>query len=332
MSTGDFVLAAMQISAGASGMAAALSYALTVLLLIVAFDYAFGWAERKVIAKIQARHGPTYVGRFGLLQNLADIIKLLSKEHAVPQKASSALFTLVMPLMLGLSIFLVLLVPFSPDLLGPDLGMGALVVFVLLSFMPLMAFVGGISSGNKFSSIGAQRSALMLMAYELPAMVVLASVGALAGSYGFLDIINAQALTNWFAFTMPLGFVVFFVAMLAELERPPFDMREADSELVAGWLTDVSAPYFGLALFVDYTRMFLGSLVMAILFLGGWAGPVLPPIAWLLLKAFAISFAIIIVRATTARMKLDRLLRLGWVALLPLAILNLIITFMIFMR
>jgi|SRR5271157_349814 len=336
MSIGDLVSAIVPLSAALASpslgvRAAAIAvYAALVVLLIVAFDYLFGWTERKVIAKIQARHGPTYVGKYGLLQNFADITKLLSKEHAAPKSAGKVLFLVTIPVMLATAIFLVMLLPFSPTLLASDLSLGALALFVILSFAPLMVFVGGVSSGNKFAAIGAQRSVAMLLSYEVPLILVIATVALLANTYDFVGIIGAQAGT-WFVFLMPVGFAVFFVAMLAEMERPPFDMREADSELIAGWLTDVSAPYFSLALFLDYTRMFLGSLVMAILFFGGWSGPVLPPAAWLLVKAFAISLFVIMVRATTARMRLDRLLRLGWTVLLPLAILNLIITCVIFL-
>jgi NADH-quinone oxidoreductase subunit H len=127
--------------------------------------------------------------------------------------------------------------------------------------------------------------------------------------------------------------VVFFITMIAELERPPFDLREADSELIAGWLTDVSAPYYGIVLFLDYTRMFVGSLIIAVLFFGGWLGPsILPPIGWLLIKAVVIALSIIAVRVTTVRMRIDRLLGLGWKYLMPLSVVNLLITFLLFIR
>jgi len=334
---GDFVFAIVSLSGALASSslwvraAALAAYAVLVVVLIVAFGYFFGWVERKMIARMQARHGPTKAGKYGLLQGFADMIKLLSKEHAAPRSAGKVLFLLAIPIMLATTIFLVMLIPFSPTLLASDLGLGALALFVLLSFVPLMVFVSGMSSGNKFSAIGAQRSVVMLLSYEMPLVIVVATVALLANSYSFVGIIAAQAQTAWFVVLMPIGFSVFFVAMLAELERPPFDLKEADSELVAGWLTDVSAPYFSLAVFLDYARMFLGSLVMAILFFGGWSGPLLPPVAWLLIKAFLICLFIVMVRATTTRMRTDRLLRLGWTVLLPLAILNLIITSVIFL-
>lgn len=310
-------------------VADALAYAIAVSILIVAFDYAFGWIERKTIAKIQGRHGPTFAGKYGLLQNMADFVKLLSKEHVVPKRADKWLFTSTIPAMLALTVFLTLLLPLTPGILETNVGLGLLVVFVLLSFMPLIVFANGFGSGNKFGAISAQRSVIMLLSYEVPLIFVIAAAGVLAGGYNLVGIIDAQN-PWWFALLMPIGFIVFFIAMLAELERPPFDIREADNELIAGWLTDVSAPYYTLALFLDYSRMFLGSLLIAILFFGGWSGPVLPPIVWLLIKVFVISFFIMIVRATMVRMRIDRLLRFGWTFLLPLSLLNLIITYLIF--
>jgi len=314
-----------------SAVANALVYGIAILVLIGAFDYFFGWLERKVIAKIHGRHGPTYVGKYGILQNLADIVKLLSKEHVVPKSADAMLFMATVPLMLATAIFLVLLLPFSPALVGADLSLGMLMVFVGLSFMPLMIFVNGFASGNKFAAISAQRSVMMIVSYEIPLLIVLATVGALAGGYNIAGIVGAQT-SGWFVIASPIGFAIFFVVMLVEMERPPFDMREADSELIAGWLTDVSSPYYSLVLFLDYTKVLLGSLLTAILFFGGWLGPVLPPFVWLLLKGFVIAFFVIIIRATTMRAKMDGLLKLGWLWLVPLSVVNLIITYLIFIR
>lgn len=305
-----------------------IAYAIAISILIIAFDYIFGWVERKTIAKIQKRHGPTYAGKFGILQNLADFVKLLAKENTVPERADKWLFLSTIPAMLALSIFLIFIIPFSSTLNETNLGLGLLVIFVLLSFMPLIIFANGFGSGNKFAAISAQRSVVMLVSYELPMIFVIATAGALANGYNLAGIVSAQNQW-WFIVLMPIGFIVFFIAMLAELERTPFDIREADNELIAGWLTDVSAPYYTLALFLDYTRMFLGSLLIAIIFLGGWNGPLLPPVVWLLLKAFLVSFFITIVRATMVRMRIDRLLHFGWIWLLPLSLLNLILTYVI---
>ncbi|MGB9732564.1 MAG: complex I subunit 1 family protein [Candidatus Micrarchaeia archaeon] len=301
-----------------------------IFILVIFFDYIFGWLERKTIAKVQLRHGPTYVGKFGLLQNLADILKLLAKENIAPKNADKLILFSAPPLLLALFIFLVYLLPYSNGL-GLSISLGLLAVFVLLSFAPLLIFLAGASSGNKFSAISAQRSVIMILSYEIPLMLSVAAIALCAGSFNIATIVNEQANMP-FIVLMPIGFLVFFVGMLAELERPPFDLREADSELIAGWLVDVGSPYYAIALFVDYTRMFLGSLLIALLFLGGWEGPYLQQLAWLLIKTFFVAFVIVIIRATTVRMRLDRLMEFGWFLLLPLSILNIIITFLLIVK
>ncbi|MGC9157231.1 MAG: complex I subunit 1/NuoH family protein [Candidatus Micrarchaeia archaeon] len=303
-------------------------YAVLVGLLVILVDYFLGWLERKVVAKAQLRHGPTMVGKFGLLQNLADFTKLLAKSSYLPKRADRLLFTLALPFMLALAIFLILLLPLVPSLGFGNFASSLVLVFALFSFTPLFIFIVGASSGNKFAEIGAQRSVLMLLSYELPMIFVIASLGILARSLNLFAIVQAQSKIWYIAF-LPIGFFVFFVSMLAELERSPFDLREADSELIAGWLTDVSAPSYTLALFLDYTKTFFGSLLMAMLFFGGWLGPALPGLAWLLIKALIIAVFIMLVRATAIRMRIDRVLRLGWYVLLPLAVVNLIIAFIV---
>ncbi len=310
-------------------IAAIVVYAIAISILIFSFSYLFGWVERKLMAKAQYRHGPTYLGKYGVLQNLADLVKLMAKEVIVPANADRLLISAVPQLLVALNIFLIFLIPFSPTLQASDLGFGLLIIFTLLSFSPILVFLIGYSSGNKFADISAQRSVLTLISYEIPMVLVVASVALLAKSYDLSGVIAAQS-KHYFAFLMPIGLIIFFITMLAELERPPFDLREADSELIAGWLTDISAPYYALSLLLDYSRMLLGSLLIAIIFFGGWLGPsLLPPIAWLLIKAVLISLFIILLRVTTMRMRIDKILKLGWFWLLPLALINLIITFML---
>lgn len=308
-------------------------YLISIFVTFSIFGYMIGWLERKVIARAQYRHGPTYVGMWGLLQNLADLVKLLAKEDVIPAKADRILFATSLPLLLALSIFLVFLLPYSASLQATNLGFGLLIIFAIISFFPLLIFTAAFSSGNKFADISAQRSVLILLSYEIPILLSLAAIAALSGSYNLGAIVGMQSAGHYFAILMPIGFVVFYIAMLAEFERPPFDLREADSELIAGWLTDVSAPYYALALFIDYARMFLGSVIIAILFFGGWLGPsILPPFIWLMIKAFLVSFSIIIIRATTFRMRIDRVLRLGWTWMIPLSLINLIITYILFVK
>jgi len=329
MSIDSMISDAINSSNVLTSLAGIIVYGILISILIFVFSYFFGWFERKMIAKAQYRHGPTYVGKFGILQNLADLIKLMAEEVIVPANANKFLISLAPVVLVALNIFVIFLIPFSPTLQGSNLGLGLLIIFVLLGFTPILIFLTGFSTGNKYADISAQRSVLMLISYELPMIIVIASVALLTNSYSIASLIAVQS--KWpLALLMPIGLFVFFVAMLAELERPPFDTREADSELIAGWLTDISAPYYALALLLDYARMFLGSLLIAIIFFGGWSGPsILPSVVWLLIKAFLIAVFITLIRITTVRMRMDKVLRFGWVWLMPLALINLIITYFV---
>ncbi|MEM0094476.1 MAG: complex I subunit 1 family protein [Candidatus Micrarchaeaceae archaeon] len=306
-------------------------YFIAIFILIGIFDYIFGWVERKVVAKVQSRHGPTYLGKFGILQNLADLLKLFAKENIQPSNADSRLFPIVIPIMLSLLIFIVAIIPFSQGIAASSISLGVLLIFVIISFFPIFIFLAGFSSGNKFGAISAQRSVLVLIAYELPMLLAVASVLLLANSYNFQTIVSMQK-SGYFFIYAPISLFVFFIAMLAEFERPPFDVKEADSELIAGWLTDVSSPYYGLGLFIDYTRMLLGSMLIAIFFFGGWLGPSLPGIVWLFIKVFIIALFVILVRVATARVRIDRILRIGWIWLSPLAILNIAAIFLLLVK
>ncbi len=309
---------------------ALLEFSIVLTIIAMVFAYSFGWIERKTVARMQARHGPTYLGKYGLLQNMADVIKLLSKENIVPYN-SDALFPFILPIVYAMFFLILFFVPFGHYFVGIDSSVALIFVFMLISFMPLLLFLAGWTSGNKFGAISAQRSVLMLLSYEVPLVLIVASVAMLAHSYSLVSIVSAQS-RMWFAILMPIGFVLFFIIMLAELERPPFDLREADNELIAGWLTDVSAPYYALALFLDYTRMFVGTLLIAVLFLGGGSGPILPSFAWIIIKVLVLSFIIMFVRATEVRVRISRLLRMGWLYFMPLSVLNIFITFVLFVK
>ncbi len=308
----------------------AIIYLIMVFIIFSVFGYTVGWLERKLIARVQYRHGPTYVGMWGILQNMADLIKLLSKQEVSLAKGSRLLYAISLPLMLSFSIFIILLIPYSPALQATNLGLGLIAVFTIISFMPLLLFMTAVATGNKFAGISAQRSVLILLSYEIPTLMVIAAIGMLSNSYSLQSIVSAQS-QFYYVVLMPIGFVILFITLLAEFERPPFDLKEADSELIAGWLTDYSSPYYALSLFLDYARMFLGSVILAILFFGGWSGPsIAPPLFWLIAKAFIIAIFIIMVRATTFRMRIDRVLRFGWLWLIPLSLINIVITYILF--
>ncbi len=310
---------------------AILVFLIALSLIVSLFTYFAGWGERKIMARIQSRHGPTYVGKFGLLQNFADLVKLLSKENIILDNADK-IFPSLIPIIFAMFFFILIFIPITQNFIGLNASLGILIVFALLSFSPLLMFLVAWTSGNKFASISAQRSIIMMVSYEVPMLVSLIPIIALVHSYDFSAIVNAQQ-HYWFLLIMPIGFIVFFITLLAEMERQPFDLREADSELIAGWLNDVSAPYYALVLFIDYTRIFIGTLLISILFLGGWLGPsFLPPIAWIIIKVIILTFIIILIRATMIRMRIDKILKLGWNYLLPLTIINLFIVFLIFIK
>ena len=317
------------IAFGLSIIIALVIFAILLFILVTLFVYLFGWAERKIMARMQSRHGPTYVGKYGILQNMADVVKLLSKENIIPDEADMPLFAMVLPVVYALFVLALAFIPMNASFVGINTTFGLIVVFLILSFMPLLLFLAGWTSGNKFGSISAQRSVVMLISYEVPLMIVIAAVALASHGFSLSNIVSSQSHI-WYALLMPIGFAIFFIVMLAELERPPFDLREADNELISGWLTDVSAPYYGLALFLDYTRMFVGTLLISILFLGGWNGPVLPPFIWLMVKVIILTVFIVIIRATTVRMRIDRLLKIGWTYLLPLSVINLFLAYVIF--
>ena len=326
----------------AIGTSSAISYLSLIIALIIfcialaitltLYVYLFGWGERKIMGRIHSRHGPTYVGRFGILQNFADVIKLLSKEHIIPDNADKPMFFLILPITYAVFFVIFAFLPFNSSTFGLGASLSLIAVFALLSLTPLLMFLIGWTSGNKFGSISAQRTVMVMLGYEIPLLLVVASVAMLSGSYSLVSIVGSQS-SIWYGILMPIGLFVFFVVMLAEVERPPFDMSEADNELIAGWLTDVSAPYYGMALFLDYTRMFFGTMLIALLFLGGWSGPAfLPQAFWLMLKVVILTIFIILLRVSMVRMKIGRVLRSGWVYLMPLAVINMLLTFIVFIR
>ncbi|MEM3791231.1 MAG: complex I subunit 1 family protein [Candidatus Micrarchaeaceae archaeon] len=306
----------------------AFAYAVIAALVVIVFDYIYGWIERKLLGKVQSRHGPNYVGKYGIWQNIADIVKLLAKENIKTRNTHGLILYSSIVLLFSLTLFIVFVLPLIPNLFVFSSQYTLLLIMTIIGFMPLLIFLSGFSTGNKFADISAQRSVLILLAYELPLLIVLLSIIRLAGSASLISIVNMQK-GHYFALIMPLGFIVFFIAILAEMERPPFDLREADSELIAGWLTDVGAPYYSIALFLDYTRAFLGSLLIALLFFGGWNGPLFPIPIWLYIKVAIISLLLILIRGMMYRMRIDRILRFGWTVLLPLSLINLVLIYMI---
>ena len=301
------------------------TYAVLLFTAIALFALFGGYLERKTIARIHNRYGPTYVGPFGLLQNFADLAKFLSKEDIVPTNANQAIFKLAPLAIIACAFLAAATLPFSPNAVGLSLTLGLLFVFALFSLIPGLILLIGWSTGSKYAMIGGMRSAIQMISYEAPMLLSVVGIVAISRSMNLIDIVSRQDPV-WFIFLQPLGFLVFFIAMLADVERTPFDLDEAESELVSGWNTEYSGMRFGLVFLADYIRVFVGSTLAALLFLGGWNGPILPGPWWLFLKILLVFWFVVFTRATLPRIRLDQLLRFGFSKMMPLVLLNILIT------
>ena len=281
--------------------------------------------ERKISAKMQQRCGPNRVGSFGLLQTVADTVKLLIKEDIVPTAADRAVFTIA-PIIVFLATFAVFLViPFGNGIIAADLDIGILYVLAISGLAVIGILAGGFASNNKYSLIGGLRSAAQIVSYEIPTVLVILAVVLLAGSLKMGEIIAAQNKI-WFIVLQPLGFILFLIASNAELNRTPFDLPEAESELVAGFNTEYSAMKFALFFLAEFTNVFIVGALATTLFLGGWHGPILPPVVWFFLKTYAVVFILMWWRWTFPRIRVDQLMAFSWKVLLPISLVNLIIT------
>jgi NADH-quinone oxidoreductase subunit H len=308
--------------------------AIVVFVLITAFAYTLLW-ERKLLGRFQARYGPNRAGPVGYLQPLADVVKLIFKEDFVPRGANRLLFQIAPMISVFAAVAAVAVIPFGDpievfgynvELVGADLNIGVLFLFALsgLGFYGLI--LGGWASGNKYSLLGSARTAAQLVSYEVAMGLSIIGVVMMAQSLSLVDIVNAQRDTVWYVLVQPLGFAIFLIAAVAETNRAPFDMPEAESELVAGYHTEYGGLKFAMFFLAEYVNMIIISALGATLFLGGFAGPWLPGVVWLAIKIAALLFLFIWLRATLPRLRYDRLMKLGWKVLLPLATLNLVVT------
>ena len=288
------------------------------------------WMERKVAGRIQLRPGPLHVGPMGLLQTVADAVKLLSKELVYPQEANKFLYLLAPVLVFAPILSSFLIVPLGEGLIIRDLNIGFLLVFALANITFIGVFVAGWSSNNKYALLGSMRAVAQNISYEIPLLLSTMGVVLAAGSLSTVQIVAAQS-KGWFLFTLPmgtglLGFVIFFCASLAEANRAPFDIPEAESELVAGFHTEYSGIRFALFFLGEYTAVFVSGMVASTLFLGGWHGFFLPGPLWLILKTYAIVFVVMWVRWTFPRLRSDQLMNFAWKVLIPFAVANLFLT------
>jgi len=305
-----------------------------VLIILLTMASYLVWVERKLLGRMQARYGPNRAWRYGLLQPLADLVKLVTKEDTVPGGANKVIFLLA-PGVVGLMALLIFaVVPFGRDvtlwgkpipLVITDLNVGLLFILALSSISVYGIALGGWASNSKYSLLGGIRGAAQMISYELPLGLSLIPVVMLARSFSLVEIINAQSGYP-FILRQPVSFILFFIAALAEIKRIPFDLPEAENELGAGYHTEYSGMRFGLFFLGEYiTMIILGSLI-AVFFLGGWHGPLLPPFIWFLLKVGIIVFAMIWFRGTFPRIRYDQLMNTGWKVLIPIALINIMIT------
>ena len=291
-------------------------------------------AERKLLARLQVRIGPNRAGRFGLLQPIADSIKMITKEDTVPEAADRILFLLAPVVVATTALLMFAVIPFGPvitlfgkkiPLVITDLNVGLLYIFALSSLGVYGVALGGWASNSKYSLLGGIRGAAQMISYELSLGLSLVPVVMLARSFSLVDIVNAQA-DYPFIYVQPVAFVIFFISAMAESKRIPFDLPEAENELGAGYHTEYSGMRFGLFFIGEYVHMQVLGALLAVFFLGGWHGPFLPAPVWLLIKIGVVAFAMIWIRGTLPRFRYDQLMAMGWKILIPAALLNILVT------
>jgi NADH-quinone oxidoreductase subunit H len=305
----------------------------TVFMTIVAY---LSYVERRLVARFQTRIGPNRVGPAGLLQVVADAIKLITKEEVFPAEANRLLFFVAPLLSLVPALLIMSVIPFGDsitlfgqtiDLIISDLNVGILFVFAITSLGVYGIVMAGWSSNSKYSLLGALRSSAQMISYEVSYGLSIMGVLMLAGTFNLMEIVRAQQnFFDWFIFRQPLGFLIFSICGIAETNRAPFDLPEAETELVAGYHTEYSSMKFGMFFMAEYAHMLNVSAIVTTLFLGGWQGPWLPPVVWFLLKVSIFLFGYIWLRATLPRFRYDQLMNFGWKFLLPLALLNIFVT------
>jgi len=288
------------------------------------------WLERKLLAKMQLRVGPQYAGRIGgILQPVADIIKLLFKESIIPEKADKTFYQIVPILLVVLAATTLTVIPLSETDVISNLDVGLLFTFAALAMFPILTLLAGWASNSKYPFIGGIRALFQQIAYEVPLWFAALGVVLLAESLNFVDIVKAQS-TIWFILLLPIGAIVFLVAMTAELERIPFDLPEAESEIVMGWMTEYSGMNFAIIMVSLYIKVYFASAMFTALFLGGWLGPsLLSPAFWFLTKTLIVALIIISLRGVLPRVRLADLLRIGWSRLLILSLVNVILAIII---
>jgi NADH-quinone oxidoreductase subunit H len=303
--------------------------------------------ERKFLAKMQLRVGPLYAGKIeGILQLMADGLKLISKEIIVPSGADKPLFWAAPIAFVATAAAVAALIPAAPGYVVADIDVGLLAVFAILGFFPLIALLFSWASNSKYPFIGGLRALHQMIAFEIPFILSALSVVLLSGTLNLTEIVDAQLASYWFIFFVPISAFVFYISSLAELERVPFDLPEAESEIVAGWLTETSGMIYGLIQLGSYIKTYALAALFVVLFLGGWAGPMVFPeeiqtplidasplydqevanaTLWFTLKTFGVILLMLLPRGISPRIRIDILLHTGWYKLIVLAFINIFV-------
>ena len=301
-----------------------LSFAV-ILVVFLVLPLIVGQTEHKVMAHMQSRLGPMYAGRFhGWAQLIADGVKFAQKEDVIPAAADRRIFMIAPGVALIPYLVVLIVIPLDRGLVAVDLDLGLFFVLAVMGVGVLGSIMAGWASANKYSVLGGMRSAAQLMSYELPLVLAASSVAMAAGTLSLPGIVEAWQW--WWLPWQAIGGVVFFLAGLAELRRPPFDMPIAESEIIMGPMTEYTGMRFALFMLTEYVGIVVLSFLTTVLFLGGWQGPFLPGWIWTLAKVFFLSFVVIWLRVTFPRLREDQLQKLAWAVLVPLALVQLALT------
>lgn len=290
------------------------------------------WEERKCLGRMMDRRG-TMVGMKGFLQCVADGLKTFQKENTIPSKVDKMTYMWTVSLVIGVSVLVLCMVPLSSRWFVVDYDTGLLIIMAFFALAPFFILVSGWAQNNKYSLIGGMRAAELMISYEVPMLILICTTALMAGSFNINDIVYAQADNVWYIIPQILGAITFFTCAVAEAERVPFDIAEAEAELVEGWQTEYAGMKWGLVMLADYMRGSVSCSMFVILYLGGWTlpfigdGPI-PEIVFLL-KAYVVFFFMSLVRAATGRVRTDQILNLGWKVFMPLSVFNLVIVLLL---
>jgi NADH-quinone oxidoreductase subunit H len=324
-----------------STLADAIILLIKIVVVIVALLTSFAYltyVERKVQARTQVRIGPDRAGKWGLLQPIADAIKMIMKEEIIPDKADKVIFVIAPAVSVIMALLAFACIPLGPaitifgktiTLTIADINVGLLYTLAILSLNVYGIVLGGWGSGNKYSFLGGMRSSAQMISYELAMGMAIIPVVMLSGSLNMSELVTAQSRIP-FAVLQPIGFAIFLICMFADTNRAPFDFPEAETELVAGYHTEYSSIKYALFYMAEYINLVTMSFLAVVLFWGGWNGPILPPVFWSFIKVAVFIWLFMWVRASFPRFRYDRLMKLGWKLLLPLGIVNVLISAFVF--